>query len=320
MMSYYLTQSSRRLRSARSAIIASSSAHAQTIARSVMTVMMQQNNYYGNDNSINSNISCSTSQNILFYTSNAAFAATTAPTQQQQRRLRLLQQQQPENPMTMIMMKCKKFSSTKKDVLESEINDSHQRQDKVIIRKRLRNQQQHNDADDEYGVYACRDFQKGDIVMEGRAQSYQRFDAAATSSIFTTPGTHTIQVDWSKHVKLDLPSRFVNHICGMANVGIVRPTTKAVFTDNDDSTNIIYYTFVALQDIAKDEEILWDYECSEYESFNGGFECLCGSTTCRGRILGYKYNGDIVTKAYGQQYIAPYLILNKQEQQEESPL
>ena len=177
----------------------------------------------------------------------------------------------------------------------------------------------HDDDDGEYGVYANRNILKGDIVMEGRAQNYQRFDHAASTSLYTTPGTHTIQIDWKKHVKIDLPSRFVNHVCGIANVGIVKPKAVAAAADDDD-TNIVYYNFVALRDINKDEEILWDYECSEYESFNGGFECLCGSTTCRGRILGYKYNGDIVTKAYGQQYIAPYLILNKQEQQEESPL
>ena len=78
-----------------------------------------------------------------------------------------------------------------------------------------------------------------------------------------------------------------------------------------DDNDIVYYNFVALKSISKGDEILWDYECSEYELLDNGFVCTCGSSYCRGRIKGFKHHADLISKAYGHEYIAPYLLKEK---------
>ena len=224
-------------------------------------------------------------------------------------------------------------------LLESEIHDAHVRQDKVWIRRipsQIRSKND-NDGDDErpddddndsqYGIFARCDIPKGEVVMEGRRQrtKFSNNDESSssssssnkrttlTTSIRNEPGTHTIQIDWNKHITLDLPSRFVNHICGVANVGIQRPPSNST-TDNENDHNddnddmVVYYNFIALTNIRKGDEILWDYECSEYELLNDGFTCTCGGKYCRRQIRGYKYHGPTVLQTYGKEYIAPYLL------------
>ena len=167
-----------------------------------------------------------------------------------------------------------------------------------------------------YGIYANQKFQKNEVVMVGRALHVE-----------DVPGTHTIQIGWDQHAFLDLPARFVNHVCGIANVGIVKSihltpsaTMASTNTDNlensaegrsgadDEDNQRVEYYFIALSTIEQGQEILWDYECSEYELAGEGFECRCGSTLCRERIRGYKYHHSHVRAAYGDQYIAPYLL------------
>ena len=216
-----------------------------------------------------------------------------------------------------------------KRVLELEINDAHERQDKVWIR-RLSSQTQNDDDGDgdeqddhQYGIFARCDIPKGEVVMEGRRQrtvftsndeSSDNNSNAILTSIRNEPGTHTIQIDWNKHVTLDLPSRFVNHVCGVANIGIQCPPPGEDDIDNDNGIDeTVYYNFVALSNIRKGDEILWDYECSEYELLNDGFTCTCGVKSCRKQIRGYKYHGEQVLQTYGKEYIAPYLLRSKPE-------
>jgi hypothetical protein len=108
---------------------------------------------------------------------------------------------------------------------------------------------------------------------------------------------------------MDLPARFVNHSCGAANVGI-RPGQpggeQQPATTTTTAAAIPSYDFYALRDIRVDEELLWDYECSEYEI--SGFECHCGSPDCRGELRGFKVHGREVIRAYGERYVAPYLL------------
>ncbi len=57
------------------------------------------------------------------------------------------------------------------------------------------------------------------------------------------------------------------------------------------------------------QEIRYDYETSEYE-ISGFSQCSCGASECRGRISGFKDNGDIIRSKYGGKNIAPYLLRN----------
>ncbi|MEH2149183.1 SET domain-containing protein-lysine N-methyltransferase [Nostoc sp.] len=65
------------------------------------------------------------------------------------------------------------------------------------------------------------------------------------------------------------------------------------------------YDFVALSNIEAGEEITWDYETTEYEPI-AVFPCLCGSLSCRGNILGFKFREQMLRDRYGE-YIADYL-------------
>lgn len=131
-----------------------------------------------------------------------------------------------------------------------------------------------------WGVYAERDFALGEVVMQARALE--------TSSVQTT---HTIQADWESHVHMDLPARFSNHMCDIPNLGL-RPNEHGA------------YDFVALKPIRANDEIVWDYESTEYEF---GFECSCRAPNCRGDLKGFRHHGDAVLGSYGKEYVAPYL-------------
>jgi len=156
-------------------------------------------------------------------------------------------------------------------------------------------------------VNASREFQADEVVL--------------TANILETSSfrhSHTLQIGTDKHVLIDLPSRFINHACGpdKTNVGI-----RIIPNDNDDGNggddddrdrdgddNDVTIQFVALRTISKHEELLWDYECTEYEVHNR-FDCRCGSSVCRGEIKGFKYHSkQVLETVTDRRYIAPHLL------------
>lgn len=130
------------------------------------------------------------------------------------------------------------------------------------------------------GVFASRGFRKGETVVVGR-----RVD------ILPERTTHSIQMDFDLHIKLDEPALLINHSCS-PNTGVRNNQFGA-------------YDFVALVDIPSGSEITWDYSTTEY-SFIDLPKCCCGSTECRSKILGYKFLPDEIKKKYGE-FIADYL-------------
>jgi hypothetical protein len=135
-----------------------------------------------------------------------------------------------------------------------------------------------------WGLCALTTFQQGDLVMRGTALEQ--------SAVRTK---HSVQLDWNLHAEMDLPARFVNHVCNQANVG-VRPNAFGA------------YDFYALRQIDKDQELLWDYETTEHQVLEG-FSCSCGSSTCRGELKGFQAHKEQVIESYGEGYIAPYLLV-----------
>jgi hypothetical protein len=137
-----------------------------------------------------------------------------------------------------------------------------------------------------WGLCALTTFQEGDLVMRGTAVEQS-----------TVQTKHSVQLDWNLHAEMDLPARFINHVCNEANVG-VRPNEFGA------------YDFYALRRIDKDQELLWDYETTEYQI--EGFSCSCGSSMCRRELKGFQVHKEQVIKAYGEDYIAPYLLRSKE--------
>ena len=139
-----------------------------------------------------------------------------------------------------------------------------------------------------WGLVALRDFKKGERVM-----------GASWLTTTDEPGSHTIQTNWNQHVYVDLPARYINHFCNHANVGM---TLRKAQDEREQG-----FDFYALRRIQTNEELLWDYETTEFE-LSSPFACSCGSPDCRGVLSGFRYNGHLVLQAYEEKYIAPYLI------------
>jgi hypothetical protein len=168
----------------------------------------------------------------------------------------------------------KKFSSVKDDSLRNEIQEANVRYaGKVDIRET---------GQYGWGLFALSDFQAGDLVMRGRALE-----------MGPAKDAHTIQTDWNTHAIMDLPARFVNHVCNEANLGIQKNEVGA-------------YDFHALKEIGASEELLWDYETSEFEI--EGFVCSCGKPSCRGELRGFRHHSNEIISSYGEDYVAPFLL------------
>lgn len=146
------------------------------------------------------------------------------------------------------------------------------------------------------GLFASRDFQPGDLVM-----------SATPVFVGTERSSHSVQVDRTTHVLMNLPAVLINHSCD-ANVGIRNNQNYNATVDNDideQAQSVGAYDFFALRPIPKDRELTWDYEASEWELCTP-FECGCGSQQCRGTLSGFKHNGDTIRERYGD-YHADYL-------------
>jgi hypothetical protein len=156
--------------------------------------------------------------------------------------------------------------------LEEEIEESGKRYENRISIETT--------SDRDWGLVACKTFLEGEKVMTAKAVSN-----------VPIRDSHSIQVDWEKHVRIDLPARFINHSCD-ANCGV---------QDNEHGA----YDFHALNTIPEGEELTFNYETSENEI--SAFEtCMCGSKSCRGYVGGFSKHRDELQGRYGK-YIANYL-------------
>jgi hypothetical protein len=130
------------------------------------------------------------------------------------------------------------------------------------------------------GVFAARAFRRGETVVTG-----------APVEVALERTTTSFQVDRDRHVELDEPARVINHACD-PNTGL-----------RDNALG--GYDFVALTDIAADDEISWDYDTGEFISIAVS-ACHCRSPRCRGRTRGYQFLPPEVRARYGE-FIAAYL-------------
>ena len=112
----------------------------------------------------------------------------------------------------------------------------------------------------------------------------------------TTPQTLALQIGPDLYIgESGQADDFVNHSCD-PNAGMLI-----------DGTNV---QLIALRDIAPGEQITFDYSTTMDED-DFEFDCLCGSSNCRGRIRDFKhlpaelrrrYQSLGVVPAYNKQY------------------
>ncbi len=112
------------------------------------------------------------------------------------------------------------------------------------------------------GIFALRNFKKGDVVMPGIVEK-----------VIENRGEHTFTIH-GVHVVLEGPACLINHSCD--------PNCMHVF--NESGT----FDFVARRDIDADEQITHDTSAYEYEVEHFSQKCLCGSDNCRGEVQGWK--------------------------------
>lgn len=138
------------------------------------------------------------------------------------------------------------------------------------------------------GVFAVRDFKKGDFLFR------------TTGQVQETQTEHSIQIGWARHVNPNPPARYLNHSC---------EPSAGVKTNSQG-----YPDFVALRDIAKDEEITYDYAMTEFKHYPRSspelefdLTCHCGATRCRGKF-GYFSELQASLKQAYQGFISAYLL------------
>lgn len=115
------------------------------------------------------------------------------------------------------------------------------------------------------GVYAVRDIKAGEVVCP--LTGIRR-----PASVATAPGYDRralqIERDWYLE-ESGKPDDFINHSCA-----------PNLFFSGDGRN------FVAARDIAKREEVFFDYATAMYDG-GWGTPCACGAAECRGRLLGF---------------------------------
>lgn len=145
-----------------------------------------------------------------------------------------------------------------------------------------------------YGVFALRDFKPGEFVFRANALFVEE-----------SRSTHTIQVSSDTHVHMDLPGRYLNHSCS-ANLGV---------RNNNEGAYDFHVASCCGQGVKAGEELVFDYETTEYSSIQlNRCGCLakpcpsCGKGGCRGKVTGFKDNGNAIVDLYGTDNIADYLV------------
>ena len=132
------------------------------------------------------------------------------------------------------------------------------------------------------GVFSTKPFKADDIVIVGIIEQ-----------VLDGNNAHALQVGEHTYVFPGELTSNLNHSCD-PNCGIRVNEAGA-------------YDFVAMRNIRVDEEITFDYAMENYSIIYFPKKCLCGSTNCRGMIVGWKNLTAEKKKEY-EAFAAPYLI------------
>ncbi len=113
------------------------------------------------------------------------------------------------------------------------------------------------------------------------------YTADKTNDLPKDIADHAIQFSEHQWRDSDSIARYINHSCN-PNCGI-----KNLFT------------LVAMRDIKKDEELLWDYDMTE--DSNWRMDCLCDSDNCRKAIGAFSLVPQDIRERY-KGYISQWLV------------
>lgn len=136
-----------------------------------------------------------------------------------------------------------------------------------------------------FGVFASRPWTAGDVIISDEDGSY--FDLVMTYAELKARGydvhDDVVQVGHDAFIPATgTVDDFMNHSCA-PNCG-VRLTPRG-------------YQVVALRDIARDEQLTYDYSTYMTARY-GELTCLCGAPECRGKISGFETLSARLRKRY----------------------
>jgi len=135
------------------------------------------------------------------------------------------------------------------------------------------------------GIFADRGFKKGDEVIS--FPNYLVDEAHASFESVRVTEDQWLDSEWLT------PEAFINHSCD--------PNMKLDFRPDQPTS-----AYVAIKDIAPDEEIAFNYLTIDWDTQTDAFECHCGAKNCYGIIQGLKY----LTREQQEElraYLLPYL-------------
>lgn len=117
------------------------------------------------------------------------------------------------------------------------------------------------------GVFTDREFRAGEDII-----SFVNTLVGAEHK-----SAEAVQVDENQYLDTEwlVTEAFVNHSCD--------PNARLDFRPGEPES-----AYVAIRDIAKNEEITFNYCATEYD-MGEGFECRCGAEHCYGRVRGFRY-------------------------------
>lgn len=138
-----------------------------------------------------------------------------------------------------------------------------------------------------YGVYACAVIDPGELVgvWSGRIVGLSALDSLPEGI-----RRHTVQIEEDFYLASlgpNEPPDFINHSCE-PNAGL----------DGQ-------IALVALRRIMPGEEVTIDYATCDGSPCDE-FDCICGSSTCRGKVTGDDWRDPVLWKRYAGRF-SPYL-------------
>ena len=113
------------------------------------------------------------------------------------------------------------------------------------------------------GVFAARDFKKGEVIMVW--DTSDQCTAEELKTLSQEDQNHTSYGGKGKYILMQEPEKYVNHSC-------------------DPNTYVKNFQDIALRDIKKGDEITTDYSLNCIDDWE--LECQCGSPQCRKIVYG----------------------------------
>jgi len=125
------------------------------------------------------------------------------------------------------------------------------------------------------GLFAAKKIKKGELILTVTGPVIFHLTAKKKGN----KQADALQIDISKYMDLSEPSKFANHSC-KPNSGLKKDVK-----------------LVALKNIAKNEEIRFDYSTTMYEGY-WTMKCKCGSKNCRGKIEDFDFLPENLQELY----------------------